>query len=860
MRRWLILLGVAGSAACGQHYIAEVALASLGEVCTSTAACAVPLVCDASSTCQPGHAVPLGGICVITADCAADLYCDEGSCAPSGNLVVDDTCASTADCTAGLVCAFAGMGGRCAVDGTAYVGANCASGACMAGLQCDPYAQTCVTLWPQPSGDGCDHDSLCDTEVGFFCDVVAGVCRGPGPDGIPVPGWPGATAGATGGSFRVLFEVPGSATSDFYRLPYPNDARVQNGHIDLSGYPVPTTSSVSAPMVERVVSAVESELTGFGPNETAFFRFSEAPFFCAADCGHDGGAACPDGCMGRYETKPSVYAVDLTAGPRFGSLNPVSFSWQASTGPQLYLPAPWLAYAPASRDPWEPGHTYAVLVHARVLSSAGDAMTQDADFVAMLRATAPTDARLARAYAAYAPLRGWLATSPAEADATSIGASDLGAAAVFTVREPTDLGARLVTAATADGVPTVSSVTLCAAAGAECSDPASEVFYEVQGRVSLPIFQRGEAPYLDDGGDLELDASGDPQIVRHEDVRFVLTLPKTTPPVTGWPVVLYAHGTGGSWREAVTEGLAEGLVSIDVVTSTTTEHFAVLTLETVAHGARRGGSVADPATLFFNLANPQAAKGNLAQAAVDELGLVRALAPIEVALAGVATLPTTTLDVSRVAIVGRTGGALAAVLGLVHAGAPDVAVLAGVDALLVQYLTARTAPFDYANAVRLLLGEQATPAAREHPVLSLLQGYWDDVDATNFAPHLVGDPLAGGAARDLLQVVGVGDTWVPNAASLLFARRAGSDYLDDGDSGILTGGVDIIVTPPVSGNDVGTTNVTSIHPPEAGAAADRVLFDRTADGAANPVPAYARMREFLGSWWAAAGGAPSVAN
>ena len=54
-----------------------------------------------------------------------------------------------------------------------------------------------------------------------------------------------------------------------------------------------------------------------------------------------------------------------------------------------------------------------------------------------------------------------------------------------------------------------------------------------------------------------------PALVRTEKVCFALTIPKTaTLPATGWPLVVYHHGTGGSMRSFVSDGVAEQLAAM----------------------------------------------------------------------------------------------------------------------------------------------------------------------------------------------------------------------------------------------------------------------------------------------------------
>src|SRR5207247_987004 len=147
-----------------------------------------------------------------------------------------------------------------------------------------------------------------------------------------------------------------------------------------------------------------------------------------------------------------------------------------------------------------------------------------------------------------------------------------------------------------DGLTGLAHVRGCFAA-----DPN---FDELQGTIEVPVFQRGQPPYADDGagGDIPLDAMGRPSVQRTDSVCVTLTLPKgATMPAAGWPVVLYAHDTGGSYRSGVSEGLAGDLAN---VTGSSPGHVAMLGYEGVMHGARRHDDRTPPEVLFFNLQNP----------------------------------------------------------------------------------------------------------------------------------------------------------------------------------------------------------------------------------------------------------------
>ncbi|MEO1175210.1 MAG: hypothetical protein AAFX94_24610, partial [Myxococcota bacterium] len=297
--------------------------------------------------------------------------------------------------------------------------------------------------------------------------------------------------------------------------------------------------------------------------------------------------------------------------------------------------------APTLSDTWKPGHTYAVFVHSRVRGCDGETRVtsvRDPNLDALLSSTAPSDSPAAEDWAAYAPLREWLETAPTYPAGGTVLSSDLLGASVFTVRDPSETGRRVAAQTLSIGATTVENVVSCAGDSApdDCSDDPE--FTEYRGQLSLPNFQAGTAPYLETGGGIVLEQGG-PVADGEIAVAFALTVPTATAPDDGWPVVIYAHGTGGSERSHIVDGTAELLSSVA----------AVIGIEQVGHGSRRGTVSVDPEFLVFNVLNPVATRGNQLQALADQVAL-------SVALDDIATVVSVPLNSSQVAWLGHSQG------------------------------------------------------------------------------------------------------------------------------------------------------------------------------------------------------------
>jgi hypothetical protein len=268
----------------------------------------------------------------------------------------------------------------------------------------------------------------------------------------------------------------------------------------------------------------------------------------------------------------------------------------------------------------------------------------------LLDDVAPRDAYEREAWERYALLRRWVKNHPVTGGRVVGGT-------VFTVRQDQELIKRGRDAVYDAKIPRFDPAVepvLCAegvrspcahdddtlrtlrARGLEGSDPRdcpaepNPLFHEIHARVRLPIFQRGEAPYEREGGAVKV-INGEPQLASFASVCMAVTVPRDIePPPEGWPVVLYAHGTGGSFRAGV-KLLGGQLSNLRAEPSADTpdtpgalKPVVLIEIDQVMHGSRIGPDpLAAPGPLFFNVQNPIAARGNLIQGALDNFALIR---------------------------------------------------------------------------------------------------------------------------------------------------------------------------------------------------------------------------------------------
>jgi hypothetical protein len=776
------IAGAGGSGGSGGDgaTLPDGAVAGMGQPCDATP-CRAGLVCGSQQKCEAGNSLAEGTACLTSVECKAGLYCGPlKQCAKAGAGVAGASCTSDANCGSGLRCAFVGLSLQCQNAGSSDLGAACTSSSdCLGGLVCASGA----------------------------CTSIAG-----GLPAAPTP-WKGETCETETGVPTAWFHVPrGTDDKDFYRLPFPNDIRMKNGHPDLTGHPTPGTEPLGYDIVDRYLRAIEQDNDGFSAYPTVLFRFNQDIEFSTW-------------------TGDAIRWIDITqSAPEFGW--GLGRSWGYNPNPSKYICARWLAVRPGQGDPLLPGHTYAVILMSVGKAKGGGQVAPSDDFTAMMKSAAPTaDAKLIAAHAAYKPLRAYAAkleTERPEAGSAPGGWIDPATfinAAVFTVGKVTDRAKNVAAATAAAALPSAITWFKCGvdAGASQCSGGctgADPSFDELTALIPLPIFQKGTAPYLkpENGGDIAA-ATAPPAVVTTENVCASLTVPKgATMPAAGWPLLIFAHGTGGDYRSHVRDGVAKALAGANAGTAAP---IAVLGIDQALNGARRKGSNLSANDLFFNFANPRAARDNVLQGAADQLSLVRIAAAVNVAAGSSPTGAAIKFNPAATLFWGHSQGATEGGVGVPFSGSAPVAdggvpasagvkavVLSGEGAGLIDSLLTKTSPTNIASAIPYVLQDpdpgnpQALNSNTINPMLGLLQTFFDPADPLNFAAAMTAKPFAAKASHHLFQVYGLGDTYSTPVTQGTYALAA-KIWVVAHDSSVATadkiGGL-AETAPPVSSN------------------------------------------------------------
>ncbi|MCK9461272.1 MAG: hypothetical protein M0R80_16715 [Proteobacteria bacterium] len=675
-----------------------------GEDCSTGLACAEGLVCAADGTCQP-----------------------EGS---DGTTPEDGPCVSSAYCAFGLVCAADGTCQQPGDEGTGESGADCDGNEdCVFGLQC-----------------------------------LDGACTG-----FQIPYWPGADCqdpAEYGGEFKAFFDAK-MDDGDFYALPFPNDIRLNDGHVDLTGHPNPgvLVEELGNP-VDDYFDMIQEDIDGFGTASCVYFRFSRWL---------DGET---------LVNQENMMIIDVTpTSDKYGQLASAGYSGGTQRG--RYICWNWLALCPSLGRPLKPNTTYAAILLDTIEDDEGNALARDADFPDMLGNTEPIDPGLVDAWNKYAPLRGYLAD---DAVTKPFSGSDVAVAAVFTTQRTIyDVIPNVRAAVRAEEAPAIADLE---------TDTSGDLYDLHTGTLTIPFYQAGTRPFraVEDGGAIEYDTGGLPILVEEEAVKFALTVPVGTAPVDGWPVMIFAHGTGGSETSFVDNGVADRMAALGV---------AVIGIEQVQHGDRRGLpsgqedlEVNSPERLFYNFLNPRAARDNNVQAAADHFQVVRLIE-------GFSSISGTSVsfDADNVLFFGHSQGSQGPFLFAAHEPAVTMVVLSGAGGYLLDSFLEKKNPLDVSAAIKVALADPAVE--REHPLLNLIQAGLDNVDPMNHAPAVFRSDWSDYLwtpypHRHVFMSYGVGDTFTPETTQLALAKSLWVDQwpLDPDDP---LPSIDVIESLPHSG-------------------------------------------------------------
>lgn len=467
----------------------------------------------------------------------------------------------------------------------------------------------------------------------------------------------------------------------FFDTPWPSDRRLDDdGTLAVQTFPNPYDVSLVTTYLDRA-----GAMTGFGTSSPVYLGF-DGPLDVARMPTPEGSLA-DDSALVLADIDPDS--------PFFGERFPVQWE-QWTYDASVYAPEHLLAVAPLHGWPLRPETTYALVVTTGVAQ----------------------------------PNPAWLDDWQDEPELDhalfflGLDRQDVAIATVFTTSDPVDELRRIAWFVREEVGPPPFEHALEHLANHD-DYTAYRTHYQ------SPVFTFGEPPFLVEGGAFQFDEDGTPEIARWEDLRLAVCIPDDLPePPSGWPVVIFQHGTGGSYRDfcnsdaryEVARRLGErGIIGVGI--------------DQPLHGNRPGAESASDLA-HFNIVNPDSGATNFRQGAADAIYLARSLAraPWTFALPDGASVRT---DPGRVMFMGHSQGGLTGALATPFFG-DDVkaSMLSGAGGVLAITVVERKDVLDFALLVRELLDLQDDePLTPLHPVLGMVQTLVEITDPVNYAPY-----------------------------------------------------------------------------------------------------------------------------
>lgn len=526
------------------------------------------------------------------------------------------------------------------------------------------------------------------------------------------------------------------ADAAFFDHPWPSDLRLEDGVVPLEGYPNPRV----VPILSEYISLMDRKLDGFSPAATGYLRF-DGPL--------DPGSL-PQNPSLALDEGASVQLLDIDpASPEHGTRRLVSLKFRAEEG--VYYPTNTLAFMPTLGFPLRPHTRYALVVTDAVRGVAGGTIAKSHELAQVLGEQTPESdaARVAKEE---------LAPAVAEIEKAGIERARIVHLAVFRTNDPTEELFAARDHLRANVPAPVANPTAWVVGG---TWDARTEYLGVYG--PSPNYQEGELPFEkpSDGGAFKYE-NGAPAVVDTFNLRFSLTVPNSPAcpmPANGYPIVLYAHGTGGDFRSYVYDGTARSLAD---------QCIASMGVDQIFHGRRPGapkdGDPSRISLLFFNVNNVLAARTNSRQSALDEVQRARLFteSKMEVPAKISVTGQPVRFDGSRLMFFGHSQGGLNGPLFLASDDQARGGVLSGSSAVMAITLLQKTNPSpSIAQLVKTVFLSLRTEEEGEldlfHPALSLAQMLVDTTDPLHYAQRVVLSPREGMAPKSIYMTEGVND-------------------------------------------------------------------------------------------------------
>ncbi len=602
----------------------------------------------------------------------------------------------------------------------------------------------------------------------------------------------------------ALFTVPAEGQGlAFGDVPFPNDAFFESASDGSSRLAVAGLDAV-APKLPDVLQQGLAQLDGFGLSTATYFRFD-------GDVDSSTLPATPDATTA---SGASVFLLEAGDGPGPHVAQPIELQWDAGSKT--------LAMLPEAGVPLRPQTRYAAVVTKQVhgvnaTTGVMGPVQPSADFEAAIDPQSGSgNSTLARIQSRYRD------ALQVVLDTTGLTRADIACLAVFTTQS--SVTALTAVRAQLEGRP---------APQLDFGDPELTYLYDTPAALDgLLGVAQGQNPGFGNPGGIAHDAigavlsasfstdwyksnelgpaqrlakksfddgrfvlvNGEPQMQRQDRVPVTFVFPRTPPPASGYPVVIYQHGLGGSRADMF--GTANGLAAagyVEVAIDAVAHGFRYSTTDDVNNftGAPGPDGFADfdllqvPLGFFEAFLDLLAVRDNFRQSAIDLMELARLLRNPSLDLSRVPGAPI--LDPEHLVVIGNSLGAIMSTIFATVEPHLEGAVLNVGGGGLANYLLVNS-PGEGAGNIPIVaalygLDISQTFPDRWLPFVNVAQTILEAGDSLAFAPFIVTDPLTvtglgQNHPKNVMQIEVMGDEVVPNPSNEALARAMALDLLE----------------------------------------------------------------------------------
>lgn len=544
--------------------------------------------------------------------------------------------------------------------------------------------------------------------------VIAGGCNDGPVDEQPAetkpqegdPDFDPHAAEETGATARYDLDGKG-----WHALPFPNNTRVtKSGTIDLSGFPQPREGAAN-PLLDSYLK-LGAKLDGWGLQPTIYVSF---------DLGLDP-KHLPT--VKETQTQDFLFLINVTAdSPHRGELTPLRWKLSKDT-PGMLLEPNLLMVQPTWGTPLRPKSTYAFVLRRGVRDVNNKVLARPETLAAIIDnatkvRTEALDDKVAALAESMKPFTAALLDKTID-----IPPMDIAAATVFTTGDPVGPLRTLASH--------VRSDTKREKAIGWQAAPASKSFRLIRAKYVAPNFQQGEPPYMSEGGGFVFDAAGKPVVQATEVMDVAISVPNDRSQEVGGklPVVIYSHGTGGSF-----DGFAKGGNS-SVAERLAKQGLAVIGINQPIHGARAGKPIESTVLQLatFNYLNPASGRSVFRQGALDNVFLIEMLreGKLDIPAAAAPGDKGVKLDANRMMFMGHSQGGVVGVLLATVEPHFRAFLLSGAGGGLSMTAVLRKDIVNFPELIQNTLDLDDGELSEFHPALSLIQLLVDITDPLSY--------------------------------------------------------------------------------------------------------------------------------